>query len=239
MATADNDILMLNGEFETVECYKNKARCSKVLDGNETYIAKGLKLGLLNHSIRFFPRSGDEQEMVKSTVSKHLSFIEVILFQVYNHNQYTDIVVTSGSLLATASAGSRSCLVYVWDMSSKKELYQLKHAYKVECVRFHSDTIITTCYGSIHIWKKSTGELLHSILDKNWCSNFDISPDGSMIAVVDYGAVSIWCLTNYNKIAELELDSVNAVHFQTNKKIIATIHSRTKRNGQVYVTTAY
>ena len=53
------------------------------------------------------------------------------------------------------------------------------------------------------------------------------------------GGVTIWSLTSYNKIAELELDSVYEVHFQTNEKIIATVHSNTSRNGQIYLITAY
>ena len=149
--------------------------------------------------------------------------------------------MTSGSLLATASGASNSRHVYVWDMSAKKELYRLKHASTVNCVSFHNDSIITSCYGSIHIWKKSTGELFISLVDKGGCYNFDVSPNGTMIAVAHgefHGTVSIWSLTSYNKITELRLDAVNAVHFQTNEKIIATVHSKTSRNGQIYLITA-
>ena len=80
MVTADNNILMLNGDFETVECYNGRARCAQLFDGNENFIALGLQTSLVNQSVHFFPRSGDEQETVNPTVSQHTSSIEIILF---------------------------------------------------------------------------------------------------------------------------------------------------------------
>ena len=156
-------------------------------------------------------------------------------------------MVTSGALLATTSGTSRrTAIVHVWDMSAEKELYRLKHYSEVKCVSFHNDLIITLCYDSLRIWKKTTGELLHTLMHKGG-NTFDISPDGTMIAVAHSGniymgfpgGVTIWSLTNFNKITELELDSVFEVYFQTNKKIIATVHSNTSKNGQIYLITAY
>ena len=134
-------------------------------------------------------------------------------------------------------------------MSEKKELYRLSLVFKVNCVAFHNDLLITACHDSLCLWKKSRGDLLHSLVHTGTCSTFDISSDGTMIAVVHTGWiqgkhtgwVTIWSLTTYNKITELELASpdVNAVFFQTNEKLIATVHSMSSRNGQVYLITAY
>ena len=71
IAAADDDLLMLNCELETVERYNGIARLAQLFDGNKNHIAMGLQSGVLRQSVRFFPRSGDEQEVANPTVSRH------------------------------------------------------------------------------------------------------------------------------------------------------------------------
>ena len=74
-ATGDLDkgLLVLNGELETIKCYNGNTKMAQCLEGNENYIALGFRWYFEDHEVRFFPRNGDEQQMINSTVSNHAS----------------------------------------------------------------------------------------------------------------------------------------------------------------------
>ena len=150
------------------------------------------------------------------------------IYKVYKHDDRVNSVAISDALLASASNDKNVC---VWDMKTKKELYRLKHYAAVFCVSFHNDLIISACTGKFtRIWKKSTGKHVHPLVHKGQNSNFDVSPNGALIAVAHNSGVSIWSLENFERIGEVELDRVQDVRFQTNGKIIAALH-----DGQVYL----
>merc|ERR1711935_1088642 len=109
-------------------------------------------------------------------------------------------------------------------MRAKKELYRLRHDDKVYCVSFHNDLIISASRDkTTRIWKKSTGEKLHSLVQKGGCVNFDISPSGVLMAVAHTSGITIWSLSDYNKVAEFELGLTADVRFQTDHKIVAAL----------------
>ena len=116
-------------------------------------------------------------------------------------------------------------------MHAKKELYRLKHNGTVGCVTFHNDLIISASYDTTtRIWSKGTGAQLYSLAHASLCWNLDISPNGTLIAIGHGKGVTVWSLTNYDKVAELALNDVSDVRFQTNEKIIAGLH-----NGHVHM----
>ena len=117
----------------------------------------------------------------------------------------------SGALLASASFDNQ---VHVWDMSTKKELYRLKHKATVECVSFHKDLVISSSLDkSTRIWKKSTGEMLHSLVHTGACNNFDVSPNGALIAVAHKAGLSIWSLETYTRWTSLTNVLRAPIHF--------------------------
>ena len=125
-------------------------------------------------------------------------------------------------MLASASDDK---YVHVWDMSAKKELYRLKHDGPVNCVSFHNDLIFSASTDkSVRIWKKSTGKKVVSLEHKGNCWNFDISPNGALIAIAKSNGASVWTLENYNKPAELIKRGVADVRFQKNEKVFTTSH---------------
>ena len=132
-------------------------------------------------------------------------------------------MAVSGHLLASASDDK---YVHVWDMSAKKELYRMKHGSAVNYVLFYKDLIISTSMDrSTRIWCSRTGEQLHSMNNENISLQFDISPDGTMIALPHRRGVAIWSLANYEKIAEVKLADLDEVYFLTNEKMVAVSSS--------------
>jgi len=82
----------------------------------------------------------------------------------------------------------------------------------------------------VRFWKKSTGEQLHSLVHESECLNFDISPNGALIAVAHADGVSIWSLKKYEKVCQVELGFLADVRFQTDNKIVAAL-----ADGHVYL----
>ena len=81
----------------------------------------------------------------------------------------------------------------------------------------------------IRIWDLTDGKLLHKLKLPDWCNNFDLNSDRTLLAVAHEKGVSIWNFLSLSKIKEIELNAVMDVRFnESGTKLIVGQY-----NGQV------
>jgi len=217
-AAIRNDVVILNHELETVTEWQNGFYGeATAIDANERYLAVANDEG----SVLFFCLDvASFEDMGMMYDDKQES---------YCHDKWVNSLAITGSTLASASDDN---YVHVWDMSAETEMFRLKHDDSVTCVAFHNELIVSSCSdNSVSIWDKSTGQLRHSLTHQDECYNFDISPNGTLLAVAHYEGLSIWSFDgNYDKLAELDLGDVRDARFQTDDTIVAGCH-----DGKVFL----
>lgn len=205
----DDTIIILSDRLKITKRF-NKMENVRDVTGNDKYIA-GVCDGLSTDDVGiafFCPTNGNSKSLRKLRAP---------------NKAVINSVAVSGDLLAIASSNK---YVYVRNMSTNEELYRLNHETAVNFVTFHKDLIISTSDDeSTRIWCSRTGEQLHSMKSQNISWRFDISPDGTLIALPHNCGVAIWSLANYEKIAEVNLADLDEVYFLTNEKMVAVSSS--------------
>ena len=129
-----------------------------------------------------------------------------------------------GDYLASAGWGSS---VKVWNMKLRKQLYEVKHDGRVECVKVHGELVISASLDhTIKLSNRSDGHLLHTLRHDDLCLNFDIS--NNLLAVAARDGLYIWSLRDQQRIKKIDFYRVVDVRFQ-GRSIIAA-----RENGEVY-----
>ena len=133
-------------------------------------------------------------------------------FKIYEHcaktrrNRIISLSV-QGNLVAS---GSWDKTVQVWNMETNENLWDFGYEFRVTCVKLQDNWLVssaTTQTGSKHeirVCNVETGEELHRISEVSWCSNFDINPSMTVLAVA-CEKVILWDLKTATKIKEFNL----------------------------------
>lgn len=135
------------------------------------------------------------------------------------------LISVYGALVASAQ-NSEIC---VSEMSTEKELWRREETGNVTCLLINNDLIISAHSDkTICIRDALKGELLEKLEHAAPCGNFDMSPDGTMLAVAHDKGVTVWSnrTTPMKKIDDYDLERVYDVRFQTDDKIIAVTGRR-------------
>ena len=83
----------------------------------------------------------------------------------------------------------------------------------VWCVKIVDKLVLSCGDKSIQSWNLEDGKLLHKLQLPDWCYNFDLNSEKSLLAVAHESGVSIWNFSNKVQIMEIELDEVTDVRF--------------------------
>ena len=95
-------------------------------------------------------------------------------------------------------------------METNEELWYFRYEFKVTCVKLQDNWLVSsaaTQTGSKHeirIWNVETGEELHRLSEVSRCSNFDIHPSKTILAVA-CNKVVLLDLKTATKIKEFNL----------------------------------
>ena len=108
-----------------------------------------------------------------------------------------------GNLLAS---GSEDKTVQVWNMETKSKVWELKHEEEVICVQLHDKRLISSSDDKMtRIWNLDTGKEIHGLVHEDPCTNFDLSPDKTILAVGCMSGVVLWDFRNAKKLKEIKL----------------------------------
>ena len=126
-------------------------------------------------------------------------------------------------------SGSGDNKIQVWKMTSSSQLFEGAHEDVVECVKVVDNLVLSCADKTLRIWNLRGGNLLQKLHLPQWCRNFDLNSEKTVLAIAHDEGVSIWDYSKRNKIMEIELHQVNDVRFnEAGTKLIVG-----QFNGQV------
>ena len=110
-------------------------------------------------------------------------------------------------------SGSNDFKAQVWNMTSGSQLFEALHDGHVHCVEVLGKMIMSCGGTTLQIRNLEDGKLLHKLQIPNWCHNFDLNSEKTLLAIAHAEGVSIWDFINKILIMEMELSKVNDVRF--------------------------
>ena len=99
-------------------------------------------------------------------------------------------------------SGSNDFKVKVWNMTSNSQLFEALHDGHVHCVKIVGKMIVS-CGGTTAQIRNLEGKLLHKLQIPNWCHNFDLNSEKTLLAIAHAEGISIWDFLNIVQIMEL------------------------------------
>ena len=121
--------------------------------------------------------------------------------QVYYHLKHVTSIDIHNSILASGSADSQ---VQVWNLKKSLKLFEVTNEQPVNCVKIVGKVLVSCGGPLVRIWSLADGELLDTLQLLDWCYNFDLSHEGTLLAVVHHIGVSIYDFSTRFKIMEKE-----------------------------------
>ena len=105
------------------------------------------------------------------------------------------------------ASGSDDKTVQVWNMETNSKVWEFRHEDQVKCVQLHDKWLISSSFDkTTRIWNLETGQEIHRLVHEDPCTNFDLSPDKTILAVGCGSGVVLWDCRNAKKMKELELE---------------------------------
>lgn len=207
-AARNGKLTVLNEELEVLKTFRYETeRSILTLTGNEKYIA----YGDYNGTVRYYNRIDD-------TAPRVSGFFDTDYYlQVYYHETYIRSIDIENEVLIS---GSRDSKIQAWNLSTSSQLFEVqleqydgREYGRVLCLKVVDRKFILCWYNTVRILDLKDGKFLHQIRLPDWCRNFDLNSQKTLLAVAHDEGVSIWNFSNLVKISETELKSVFDVRF--------------------------
>ena len=111
-------------------------------------------------------------------------------------------------------SGSNDKTVQVWNMDIHRQLWEFDHEDRVSCLIVRENWVITCCGKSVRVLALESGAVLHCLDHPSSCSNADINPNKSILAVACYSSVVLWDMKKQVKMKEFDLaPDIRALQF--------------------------
>ena len=105
------------------------------------------------------------------------------------------------------ASGSADQMIQVWNMETNSKVWEFRHEDEVKCVQLHEKWLVSSSVDrTTSIWNLDTGKQIYRLVHEDPCTNFDISPDKTILAVGCASGVVLWDFKNATKIREFELE---------------------------------
>ena len=204
-----------------------------------------------NMSFNFMPldiSAGAGKAAILGPTGKSVGIVDIFKWELIQQlgtgeEEYFAMAVSPRGDLAAARNAKNNILI--WDTSSRKELYRIeaKTRSAIKKLKFSPDGKLLTSLsdGQVIIWDTTSGLKLKELAGYN---DFDYSPDNSLIASdsTDYG-LYITNIASGKKIAGMQAEYVNVIHFNPDGSLIAVGGQKVQRkesglNNLVYLVDA-
>ena len=108
-------------------------------------------------------------------------------------------------------------------MKTNAQLFSVSHNDQVNCVKIVDELLVTCGENTVRFWKVENGDPLDTLYLPNWCHNFDLNSEQTLLAVAHRNGVSIYKFSSRIKLMEIELEEATDVRFnEPGKRLIAS-----------------
>ena len=212
-AATGGKVTFLNQELEVVRAmseHETKFRDIR-LTANKNYIVWGDRTGRVYFRKRDAPHTLELSELLKS-------------FMIYNHKEGITSVDVQNEIVAS---GSFDKTVQVWNMASMTKLFDGAHGTTVWCVKVIDEKVLSCGDKIVRVWSLA-GRELYEFRHSNWCNNFDLNMDKTLLAVAHSDGLSIWNFSSRIKLKEIEINDVWDVRFnESGTKLVFGLYDGT------------
>ena len=85
-------------------------------------------------------------------------------------------------------------------MKTNAQLFQVSHNDQVNCVKIVDELLVTCGENTVRFWKVENGDPLDTLYLPNWCHNFDLNSEQTLLAVAHRNGVSIYKFSSRIKL---------------------------------------